>query len=130
MLLKKIFRAVAQGMDKKVPLHLRMFFYLPFEHSEGSTFFVNLKRVFVFWFQIKIFFFEDLHDQELALKCFGELVSEAPPLLKPLTQGTYDFSKRHKVVIERFGRFPHRNVVLGRPSTPEEEEYLKDGKWF
>ena len=37
----------------------------------------------------------------------------------------YDFEKKHKAVIERFGRYPHRNAILGRASTPEETEYLK-----
>jgi uncharacterized protein (DUF924 family) len=37
------------------------------------------------------------------------------------------FEKRHQVIIERFGRYPHRNQVLGRESTKEEEEYLTDG---
>lgn len=36
-----------------------------------------------------------------------------------------DFAKKHKEIIDRFGRFPHRNSVLGRKSTPEEEEFLK-----
>ena len=36
-----------------------------------------------------------------------------------------DFAKRHQVIIERFGRYPHRNQILGRASTKEEEEFLK-----
>ncbi len=38
--------------------------------------------------------------------------------------GTYDFELRHKAIIDRFGRFPHRNQILGRTSTPEEVEFL------
>ena len=38
---------------------------------------------------------------------------------------TYDFELRHKAVIDRFGRYPHRNAVLSRQSTPEELEFLK-----
>lgn len=37
----------------------------------------------------------------------------------------YDFEKKHKAIIERFGRYPHRNAILGRESTPEEREFLK-----
>ncbi len=37
----------------------------------------------------------------------------------------YEYAKQHKVIIDRFGRFPHRNAVLGRPSTPDEIEFLK-----
>ena len=40
-------------------------------------------------------------------------------------QSNYDFELRHKAIIDRFGRYPHRNKILGRISTPEEEEFLK-----
>ena len=40
-------------------------------------------------------------------------------------QGSYEFELRHKAIIDRFGRYPHRNLVLGRASTPEEEAFLK-----
>jgi uncharacterized protein (DUF924 family) len=38
---------------------------------------------------------------------------------------SYEFAVKHAVIVERFGRFPHRNAILGRPSTPEEVEFLK-----
>ncbi len=40
-------------------------------------------------------------------------------------QNSFDFELKHKVIIERFGRYPHRNSILGRDSTPEEIEFLK-----
>ncbi len=40
-------------------------------------------------------------------------------------QGSYDFELRHKAIIDRFGRYPHRNKILGRNSNPEEELFLK-----
>jgi uncharacterized protein (DUF924 family) len=40
-------------------------------------------------------------------------------------QQNYDFAVRHRRIIERFGRYPHRNAILGRTSTPEEELFLK-----
>jgi uncharacterized protein (DUF924 family) len=43
-------------------------------------------------------------------------------------QRALDFAQDHLDVIRRFGRFPHRNAVLGRTSTPEEVDYLKDAK--
>jgi uncharacterized protein (DUF924 family) len=46
-------------------------------------------------------------------------------LMRPLGEEQYDYALRHKAIIERFGRFPHRNAVLGRASTPEEIEFLK-----
>jgi uncharacterized protein (DUF924 family) len=51
---------------------------------------------------------------------------EAERLFKKWTPATnYDFELRHKAIIDRFGRYPHRNWILGRLSTPEEEEFLK-----
>jgi uncharacterized protein (DUF924 family) len=41
------------------------------------------------------------------------------------TAVSLDFAKQHQVIIQRFGRFPHRNAILGRDSTPEEIEFLK-----
>ncbi len=46
-------------------------------------------------------------------------------LMHPLGDEQYDYALRHKAIIERFGRFPHRNALLGRASTPEELEFLK-----
>lgn len=40
-------------------------------------------------------------------------------------KGNYDFELRHKEIVDRFGRYPHRNKILGRVSTPEEDEFLK-----
>jgi uncharacterized protein (DUF924 family) len=40
-------------------------------------------------------------------------------------QGTHDFELRHKAIVDRFGRYPHRNAILGRQSTAEELEFLK-----
>ena len=39
--------------------------------------------------------------------------------------GNHDFELRHKAIIDRFGRYPHRNEILGRASTPEEIEFLQ-----
>jgi uncharacterized protein (DUF924 family) len=57
---------------------------------------------------------ESLGDQERACE-----------LMKPLGEDLYGWAVKHKVIIERFGRFPHRNEILGRKSTPEEIEFLK-----
>ena len=57
---------------------------------------------------------ESLADQERACE-----------LMKPLGEELYGWAVKHKVIIERFGRFPHRNQILGRTSTPEEIEFLK-----
>ena len=88
--------AVERGFDQALAPIRRWFVYLPFEHSE------------------------DLADQELALRLFRALPEEArtAPALAAV--------ERHHEIITRFGRFPHRNRVLGRVSTPEEEAFLKE----
>ncbi len=87
--------ALAMRYDLEMLPVERMFTYLPFEHSEA------------------------LEDQ---LLCLG--------LMRPLeefeeTKDVYPYAVRHHEIIARFGRFPHRNEALGRPSTPEELEFLK-----
>ncbi len=74
----------------------RAFVYLPFEHSE------------------------DLAMQDEAVRLFTGLAEAAPE-----TIGMLDYAHRHRAVIERFGRFPHRNVILARPSTPAELAFLE-----
>jgi len=93
--------AVAQGFDKSYGPQERFFFYLPFEHSE------------------------DITDQNRCL----ELVREIPGAMEE--EGNYKWAAAHHVIIERFGRFPHRNAVLGRESTDEELEFLtQEGSSF
>ena len=46
-------------------------------------------------------------------------------LMRPLGEEPYRYAVRHREIIERFGRFPHRNAALGRDSTPEEAEFLR-----
>jgi uncharacterized protein (DUF924 family) len=51
---------------------------------------------------------------------------EAVRVFSKVAEQQYDFELRHKAIIDRFGRYPHRNVILGRQSTPEEIEFLKE----
>lgn len=90
-------RALARGLDLALPPVWRWFLYLPFEHSEEA------------------------HDQRLAVTLFEMLALYHLDSREPL-----DYARRHRDVIERFGRFPHRNEALGRPSTPEEERFLQE----
>lgn len=60
---------------------------------------------------------ENAQDQATSLTLFTEL-------------GLAEHAEDHKIIIDQFGRFPHRNEVLGRQSTPEEILYLKDAKRF
>lgn len=86
---------VPRGFDQELPPVWRWFVYLPFEHSES------------------------LADQEHSVALF-EALPAAPEHDEPK-----DYARRHRDVIKRFGRFPHRNAILGRASTPEEIEFLK-----
>jgi len=86
-----------RAIDTFAPIE-RMFVLLPFEHSE------------------------DIARQREAVAEF-EAIAAAAPDDKMVTVGL-EFAKKHAAVIERFGRFPHRNAVLGRASTPEEVAFL------
>jgi uncharacterized protein (DUF924 family) len=87
---------VGQRLDESLLPVMRAFVYLPFEHAEGQSM------------------------QEESVRLFTRLVAAAPGL-----QSMLDSARRHRAVIERFGRFPHRNAILGRVSTAEELDYLK-----
>lgn len=93
--------ALARGDDQRVFPVQRTFFYLPFEHSEA------------------------LEDQRTAVAKIRASYEAAPGPVRELLKETVSYAERHQQVIERFGRFPHRNQLLGRASTPEEQEFLK-----
>ena len=93
--------ALDRGMDRKLRPVERVFIYMPFEHSEEAR------------------------DQAASVRLFAALVEEVPANLKQAFQNFLDFARKHKEVVDRFGRFPHRNAVLGRDSTPQELEFLK-----
>ena len=88
---------VDAGRDKNLSAWERWFAYLPFEHSES------------------------LLDQERSVALFAALRRE---MQHEAFDSAHDYAVKHRVVIERFGRFPHRNAILGRESTSEEIEFL------
>jgi uncharacterized protein (DUF924 family) len=69
---------------------------------------------------------ENLASQERALYRYRLLLDAADAAERKLFEGFLDFSERHRVVIARFGRFPHRNSVLGRASSDEESVFLRE----
>ncbi len=93
-------RSIARGLDKKVDPVSRLFFYLPFEHRES------------------------MDSQNEAVRLISALAEEFPPELKSLGDMFVDYAVKHRDVIEKYGRFPHRNKALGRDSTAAELEYL------
>ncbi len=90
----------SRGQDRELKLTQRVFFYMPMEHAES------------------------LPVQDESVRRFEALRAEAgAPLAEPF-DGFLDYAYRHRDVILRFDRFPHRNALLGRENTPAEEEYL------
>lgn len=93
------------GIDEDIDLQLapaqRAFFYLPFEHAEERAL------------------------QERGVRRHEQLVAAVTDEWRKDYESFLDFAQRHCAIIERFGRFPHRNAALGRPSTPEEIAFLQ-----
>jgi uncharacterized protein (DUF924 family)/uncharacterized protein YjiS (DUF1127 family) len=86
----------------------KTFFIIPLGHAEGPR---HLERL------------------ELAAALADQIARNAPEPLKPLYQFSAGQPRGHHDVISRFGRYPHRNAVLGRESTAEEEAYLAKGEF-
>jgi uncharacterized protein (DUF924 family) len=98
---------LALGHDRELSAIERLFFYMPLEHSE------------------------QLEHQEQCVELMRRLAQDvaAEPDVEPKQRerfvGFIDFAVRHRDIVARFGRFPHRNTLLGRESTPEEVEFLR-----
>lgn len=99
-------RGIHDGLDRQLDPVKRVFAYLPLEHSEA------------------------LHDQNLACALFKTLSEVAPPESRDWLGSSLAFAQGHREIILRFGRFPHRNAVLGRASTPDELRYLEEANRF
>ena len=61
------------------------------------------------------------------MELFSALVDEAPTVWKDHLKGFLEYAIEHRDVVRRFGRFPHRNAVMGRQNTPAEDAYLEGG---
>lgn len=70
---------------------------------------------------------EDLALQQEGVQLYEKQAETAPEEWQKIMLGYADFAQQHLDIIKRFGRFPHRNAVLGRDSTSDEDEYLRDG---
>ncbi len=91
---------IQSGADAALAVIERIFFYMPLQHAES------------------------LEAQDESLAAYRRLLAEAPEELRPALEGVLQFAEAHRSIIERFGRFPHRNRILGRPTTPAEQAYL------
>jgi uncharacterized protein (DUF924 family) len=90
------------GEDQELSCFERFFVCLPFEHAE------------------------DLKIQHQSISLFQKLAAAAPDSTSSYFVDKLRYAERHRDIIQRFGRFPHRNQILGRASTPEEEAFLKE----
>jgi uncharacterized protein (DUF924 family) len=92
--------AIEQGEDRTRPFFHRVFLYVPFEHSERIA------------------------DQERCCRLFDHLLEQAPEPLQGTAKYYLQYARQHRDIVARFGRFPHRNAILGRPSSAEELQFL------
>ena len=86
--------AIERALDRELPAYGRMFLYMPFMHAES------------------------VEDQRRSVGLFEGLAAE------PGGPDVVEYAVGHRDIVERFGRFPHRNALLGRETTPEEAEFL------
>ncbi len=87
--------------DGALNLIERLFFYMPLHHTEST----------------------EVQDESVSV--YRRLVAESPAELRSTFEGVLEWAENHRTLIRQFGRFPHRNRILGRESTPEETAYLK-----
>ena len=88
------------GDDRELRAAERAFFYMPLMHSE------------------------DLAVQDRCVSVFTAWRDSVEGDARKRAANSIDYAEKHRVIVRRFGRFPHRNAILGRPSTPEELEFL------
>lgn len=98
--------ALQRGWDLKLPGAGAVFLYMPLMHAE------------------------DLALQDQCVSRFEALLARSPAERQQDLQGNLAFARQHRDIVARFGRFPYRNAALGRPSSAQEAEFLRDGPRF
>jgi uncharacterized protein (DUF924 family) len=93
---------IQSGGDGALDVAERIFFYMPLQHAES------------------------LEAQDESVAAYRRLFEETPAELRASLAEVLKHAEAHRDVIRRFGRFPHRNRILGRGTTPEERRYLND----
>ncbi len=101
-----VLEGVKQKQDQQLQPFMRAFFYLPLEHTE------------------------DADIQKLSVQLYQQLVNSVAPSMRSHMQSFLNYALLHQKQIMRFGRFPHRNEILGRESTPEELIFLHQWQSF
>jgi uncharacterized protein (DUF924 family) len=100
--LEYAFDAIDRENDKQLATEERTFLYMPLMHSEK------------------------LSVQERCVDLFASFRDSLSGPARDAVGRNLEFALRHRDIIRRFARFPHRNAILGRPSTPEEQAFLKE----
>lgn len=98
--LKLCVEGAVEKKDHGLPPIQRVFFYMPLQHAES-------KKV-----------------QAKSVELYDRLAEAVSPTYRETFLTVAQFAELHKDIIDQFGRFPHRNKLLGRENTPEEDEYL------
>ncbi|MEM6703410.1 MAG: DUF924 family protein [Acidobacteriota bacterium] len=98
--LAETMKGLEEGVDAQLGGDARAFFLMPLMHSE------------------------DREVQRLSVESFGRLLEDSPESYREPAENYLDYARQHRVIVDRFGRYPHRNGLLGRASTGEEEEFL------
>lgn len=93
--------ALGRGEDLELPFFHRVFLYMPLMHTE------------------------DIRGQERGCRVFDDLARTCAPPLRAKAESYRSYAQRHRDIVARFGRFPHRNAFLGRPSSAEELRFLE-----
>ncbi|MFK8051881.1 MAG: DUF924 family protein [Woeseiaceae bacterium] len=104
--LKLCIEGAKAKQDQQLSPIQKVFFFMPMQHVESQK--VQAKSVII----------------------FRSLIKHASPSEKETFETVSDFADLHRDIIEQFGRFPHRNAILGRESTAQEQEFLGDGPTF
>lgn len=99
-------QAMQKGQDQALPPIQRAFIYMPLQHSER------------------------IEDQNLSVACYRQLLAGTDGLLAEFLESFLESALDHQQIVNRFGRFPHRNKTLGRPSTEQERRYLEGARTF
>jgi uncharacterized protein (DUF924 family) len=96
---------IGTGDDLNLHPYERVFFYLPLQHAE------------------------DIERQNLGVEAYKQLALDVPKGYRKPYEDTLMWAQKHHYVIERFGRFPELNAILGRESTAEELAFLQEGQY-
>jgi uncharacterized protein (DUF924 family) len=101
-----VLEGLSTGMDRRLGWAGQVFFYMPLMHAE------------------------DVELQDRAVACYQDLHARVPAALKDDIANNLKFAEEHRDIIQRFGRFPHRNRVLERADSAEELDFLQHARRY